>query len=284
MDQNNQSFNLADVAEVLKRRKRLILLFTLLSGLITAAIVFFVMPPYYKSTAVVVAANPVLADKARLYNENVEELYSTFGDEDDLNRLFGIANLDTTYKLIVNKFNLINFYGIEGPNNELNIRKAVEELKDDVELKKNELYQLRISATTRDKSLSASIANSMVELIQEMSQDLWKKNYVNTLQKISASSSEIEQQFKTLADTLRNNAQLLQVKKQALLEQIQQNEKVANQIKVAISNNTPALIVMEKAYPSAKADSPKKLITILAAMFSALAFSIIVVLVFERRQ
>jgi capsular polysaccharide biosynthesis protein len=284
MDQNNQSFNLADVAEVLKRRKRLILLFTLLSGLITAAIVFFVMPPYYKSTAVVVAANPVLADKARLYNENVEELYSTFGDEDDLNRLFGIANLDTTYKLIVNKFNLINFYGIEGPNNELNIRKAVEELKDDVELKKNELYQLRISATTRDKSLSASIANSMVELIQEMSQDLWKKNYVNTLQKISASSSEIEQQFKTLADTLRNNAQLLQVKKQALLEQIQQNEKVANQIKVAISNNTPALIVMEKAYPSAKADSPKKLITILAAMFSALAFSIIAVLVFERRQ
>jgi t-SNARE complex subunit (syntaxin) len=117
-----------------------------------------------------------------------------------------------------------------------------------------------------------------------MSQDLWKKSYVNTLQKISASSSEIEQQFKTLADTLRNNAQLLQVKKQALLEQIQQNEKVANQIKVAISSNTPALIVMEKAYPSAKADSPKKLITILAAMFSALAFSIIVVLVFERRQ
>jgi capsular polysaccharide biosynthesis protein len=284
MDQNNQSFNLADVAEVLKRRKRLILLFTLLSGLITAAIVFFVMPPYYKSTAVVVAANPVLADKARLYNENVEELYSTFGDEDDLNRLFGIANLDTTYKLIVDKFNLINFYGIEGPNHELNIRKAVEELKDDVELKKNELYQLRISATTRDKSLSASIANSMVELIQEMSQDLWKKNYVNTLQKISASSSEIEQQFKTVADTLRNNAQLLQVKKQALLEQIQQNEKVANQIKVAISNNAPALIVMEKAYPSAKADSPKKLLTILAAMLSALAFSIIAVLVFERRQ
>jgi capsular polysaccharide biosynthesis protein len=284
MDQNNQSFNLADVAEVLKRRKRLILLFTLLSGLITAAIVFFVMPPYYKSTAVVVAANPVLADKARLYNENVEELYSTFGDEDDLNRLFGIANLDTTYKLIVDKFNLINFYGIEGPNNELNKRKAVEELKDDVELKKNELYQLRISATTRDKSLSASIANSMVELIQEMSQDLWKKNYVNTLQKISTSSSEIEQQFKTLPDTLRNNAQLLQVKKQALLEQIQQNEKVANQIKVAISSNTPALIVMEKAYPSAKADSPKKLITLLAAMFSALAFSIIAVLVFERRQ
>jgi hypothetical protein len=283
MDQNNISFNLADISEVLKRRRNIILLFTFLSGLIAATIVFFIMPPYYKSTAVVIAANPLLADKARLYNDNVEQLYSTFGGEDDLNRLYGIAGLDTTYKLLVNKFSLVQYYQIEGNNIQLNIRKAVEELRDDVELLKNELYQLKISVTTRDNTLSASIANTFVDVVHEMAQDLWKKNYQNTLQKITAASADLEKQY-NLGDSTGTNAQLNHLKRQGLLEQIQQNERVANQIKVAISNNTPALIVMERAYPSAKPDRPKKLLIILAALLSALAFSITAVLIFERRQ
>jgi capsular polysaccharide biosynthesis protein len=284
MDQNNRSFNLADVAEVLGRRKNFILFFTFLSGLVAAAIVFFVMPPRFKSTAVVVAANPVLADKARLYNDNVEQLYSTFGGEDDLNRLYGIASLGTTYNILVKKFALIKHYEIEGNNIELNTRKAVEELKDDVDLVKDELYQLKISVTTKDKRLSAAIANSLVDIVQEMAQDLWKKSYESTLQTISGASADLEKQYNLSADSTGTNTQLAQVKRQGFLEQIQQNEKIASQLKIAIANNTPALLVMERAYPSAKADKPKKLLVILAALLSALAFSIIAVLVFERRQ
>ncbi|HEX8332988.1 MAG TPA: Wzz/FepE/Etk N-terminal domain-containing protein, partial [Segetibacter sp.] len=281
---NNLSFNLADIAEVLKRRKSFIVYFTLLSGLVAAAIVFFVIPPYYKSTAVVVAANPLLADKAHLYNDNVEQLYSTFGGEDDLNRLYGIAGLETTYKLLVDMFALVKYYGIEGSNAELNTRKAVEELRDDVDLIKNELYQLKISVTTKDKKLSASIANSFVDIVQSKAQDIWKKSYEYTLQKISAASADLEKQYNLLADSTGTNTPLSQLKRQGLLEQIQQNEKISSQLKIAIANNTPALIIMERAYPSAKADNPKKLLIIVATLLSALAFSIIAVLVFERRQ
>jgi capsular polysaccharide biosynthesis protein len=284
MDQSNYSFNLSSIAETLKKRINLIIFFTFLSGLVAAGIVFFIMPPYYKSTAIVVAANPVLADKARLYNDNVEQLYSTFGDEDDLNRLYGIARLDNVYKLLVDKFALIKHYELEGNNVDLNTRKAVEELKDDIDLIKDELYQLKISVTTKDKTLSAAIANSFVDIVQGMAQDVWKKSYEKTLQTMSAASADLEQQYSSLIDSTGTSAQLHQIKRQGLLDQIQQNERIASQLKTAIANNTPALIILERAYPSAKADKPKKLLVILAALLSALAFSIISVLTFERRQ
>ena len=98
MQQNTSPFNLIDIMEVLKRRKSFIGWFVFTSCIVTALLLFFVMPRYYKSTAVIVAANPALADKARLFNENIEGLYSDFGNEEDLDRLYGIAKLDTTYK------------------------------------------------------------------------------------------------------------------------------------------------------------------------------------------
>ena len=177
MQQNTSSFNLIDIMEVLKRRRSFIGWFVFTACIVTALLLFFVIPRYYKSTAVIVAANPALADKARLFNENVEGLYSDFGNEEDLDRLYGIAKLDTTYKLLVDKFNLIQYYNISKNNVELNRQKAIEELKDAIELVKTEFYQLKISATTKDKKLSAALANEMVQIMQRLLQDRWKQNY-----------------------------------------------------------------------------------------------------------
>ena len=285
MQQNTSSFNLIDIMEVLKRRKSFIGWFVFTACIVTAFLLFFVMPRYYKSTAVIVSANPALADKARLFNENVEGLYSDFGSEEDLDRLLGIAKLDTAYKLLVDKFDLVQYYNISKNNVALNRQKAIEELKDAIELIKTEVYQLKISALTKDKNLSAALANEMVQIIQRMLQNQWKQNYKTSLDRLTISSAELEQQYRLMADTISNgNAQLLQVKSQSILQQIQLNEKLANQFKIALSNESQALIVLEKAYPSAKADKPKKLVVMLAALLSSLAFAIIMVLILQRRQ
>jgi len=281
MDPNNQTFNLTDVAEVLKRRRNFIILFVFLASIIAAILVFFIIPKKYRSTAVVVAANPVLADRAHLFNENIEGLYSRFGTEDDINRLLGIANLDTTYKLLVDKFNLVKYYEIKGDDAALNQRKAIAELREDMNLMKTELYQLKVSATTKDKLLSASLANYMVEVMQQMIQDLWRKSHETTLQKLVMSSNNLAQEYNS-ADS--SETEWSQIKRQGILQQLQQNERIINQYKLAAANNTAALMVLEKAYPSAKADQPQKLLIIFGAFISALAFSIIGVLIFESRQ
>jgi capsular polysaccharide biosynthesis protein len=282
MDQN-PTFNLVDVAEVLKRRKGFIIVFSLLAVIVSAAIVFFVLSPSYKSTAVVVAANPLLADKGRLFNDNIEGLYSAFGGEDDLNRIYGIADLDTTYKALINKFNLVKYYQIEGDDVALNQRKAISELRDDVELIKNDLYLLQISATTKDRNLSASIANEIVSIIQNTAQDVLKRSYTEIANKLESSSTELAEQYKSLR-TAPADDELAQIKKKRIFDQITKNYQVEAELRIASTANSPAVIVLDKAYPSAKPDKPKKLLTILASLVSALAFSIIMVLVFERRQ
>jgi len=94
------------------------------------------VPKYYRSFAILVPANPALADKARLFNTNIEGLYSYFGTGDDLDRLFGIASMDTVYKQLVDSFHLVDYYQLTNADKGINRRKAVLELREDLTFQK----------------------------------------------------------------------------------------------------------------------------------------------------
>jgi len=125
-------------------------------SLITALISLFFMPKYYRSTAILVPANPVLADKAHFLNPNIQGLYSYFGNGDDLDRIVGIASMDTVYKQLVDELDLVHYYRLQanepseakqsmpenqspknlGKDPKLLRRKALKYLKEDLHLEK----------------------------------------------------------------------------------------------------------------------------------------------------
>ncbi len=281
-------FNLVDVWNVLQQRWKFITGFTLLS-LILATITLFLVPKYYKSTAVIVAANPALADKARLFNSNIEGLYSNFGSSDDLDRLFGMANLDTTYKLLVKEFGLIKYYKINGDNVALNYRKAVLNLKDDIDLSKTELNQLKIIVHTKDAELSSKVANRMVEIIHEMEKGIWKDSYQNSLNKLTAGVAELEHEVDSINRLMMvsimtpQQSELVMNKRSALIEQVKEYYKSINEFRLAIANDPPALYTIERAYPSAKADKPKKVNVLFTVALASLVFACIIALIRNKK-
>ncbi len=160
------SFNLVQVTDTLQRKWKTILLFVLACAIV-ATITVFVVPQYFRSSATVVSANPALADKGRFFNNNIQALYSYFGSGDDLDRIYGVGDMDTSYKKLVDEFSLVNYYQLSGDSLPLLRRKAVMLLKNDLSFQKTEQNQLKIIAWTKNKQLAADLVNRLVAIIQE---------------------------------------------------------------------------------------------------------------------
>jgi hypothetical protein len=279
-------FNLQKTAHLLQDKWKQLAGFVVIALLVTT-ITLFIVPKYYRSFAILVPANPALADKARLFNTNIEGLYSYFGTGDDLDRLFGIASMDTVYKQLVDSFQLIKYYKLSNSDQGVNRRKAVLELREDLTFQKTDLGQLKVFAWTKDKELSAKIVNRLVEIVQQTEATIWKENYRNSLTKLKSNISSMEAEYKSLATATglsEAEAKLNQSKLQNILDQMNSYQKAANEFQLAIDNNAPALYVLEKAVPAAKSEKPNKWEVLLAAFIASLLFGLMGLLVYHREE
>jgi uncharacterized protein involved in exopolysaccharide biosynthesis len=292
MIENSSSFTLTDVADVIKRRFKTIAGFVAVVIAATTLLVFL-LPQYYSASATGIAANPALADKARLFNPNIEGLYSSFGSSDDLDRLYGIARLDTVYATLVDRFDLITYYKIKGPAPAKARRSAILKLQNDITVEKNELYQLTIIVWNKDPQLAANIANTMVALVEEKVQVIWQAGYTKTLQQFDTAINNLQQAYNNpgiqAAPSNNNmagntNNDLLISERAAIPDQIKEYRRLQNEFRVAQANSTPALIVLEQATIAPKPAKPKKLATILAALLLSSFFGVLAALIYDRKS
>ncbi len=283
----NSSFNLVQATAVLQKQWKTILGFVLACALV-AAVTVFVVPPYFKSTATVVSANPALADKARLFNNNIQNLYSYYGSGDDLDRINAVADMDATYEKLVDEFSLSGYYKLSDDSLPALKRKAVLCLRKDLFCQKTEQAQLKIIAWTKDKQLSANLVNRMVAIIQETEGNVWLKNYHASIEKINASITAKENEYKLLSDSLsklqKSSAALTMGHMQTLSEQINQYRKTADEFSLAAANPPAVLYVMEAGTAAARAEKPDKNGIIIAACMAGFLFSCLLILVNDRKN
>ena len=287
MDMQNTSFNLVTTIALLQKQWKIILLFVI-TTVLAAAIAVSLVPPYFKSSAIIVSANPLLADKARLFNSDIKDLYSYFGNGDDLDRIDGIAGMDTTSAQLVDEFSMISYYRLGSDNVPVLLKKATKLLQKDISIQKTEQGQLKIIAYTKNSQLSANLVNRMVAILQEKEAGVWKKNYQNSLATLGTMIQEKESEYHRLSDSISSataaTRDLMAAKMQTLLEEIKQYHKAADEFKLLIAAPPAVLYVMEAAVPSASADKPDKPAVILAAAIISFVFSCLLVLVNNRNK
>ena len=273
-----------------RRQWKLIIVFVAIS-LAVASILLLLLPKQYEATAVATAGNPLLSDKAYLFNPNIDQLYSNYGNADDLDRLYGIANLDSTYKVIVDFFNLVDYYKSTGANNAIRRRKAVFGLKKDVEIQKNEVNQLTVSVWNKDPALAANIANSIIEVVQQITAAGLKKSNEQSLFLLDSTLAGLVSKYGALVGSGNNatglqagrNVALFDVEKTTLLEQIKQYQKTYSEVALASKNIQPALIVLQTASPWAKAGKPRVLAWLFGVLVASFSFGLLAVLLYDRK-
>ncbi|MBS1580480.1 MAG: hypothetical protein JST94_11840 [Bacteroidetes bacterium] len=284
-----KNFNLTDILTAIKNKWKTITIIVLLA-LITATITLFIVPKKYKAQCVSIVQNPLMADKAKLFNNNIQNLYSILGNGDDLDVVYNLSKLDIVYYQLVDEFNLINYYNVEGKTLDIKRRKALLALQEDLKITKSETNLLKVIAYATDASFAAKLANRATALIQFLQEEVWKKSYELIHDHLIVSIDKMEKQIITISDTLRSTQTtddkklLLLNKRQTLLDEIQKYRKEAIEFQLMIETVPPALFVIDKSSPSTNIVKPDKLLTLITVFFIALFFAVILALIIERKK
>ena len=274
--------SMPDLLSIFANRWKLMLA-VILSSTLIALVITLLVPKKYLGVATALPANSLTADKARIFNQNIQALYSDFGTVDELDKLEGTGRLDTLFIAAAKEFNLDSHYGIN-PSSE-SIYNAVIRLKKDSKISRTGYGELQVKVWDEDKFLCAQLANFLMNKIQELHQHLQNESNVSTLAKIKEAYAIKQREFLLLTDSANaGTSQGGKIKLAAYTDQLQAFEKMIDEYQLAINANTPVLLVVENARPALWADRPRILATVLFAFFGSLVFSFLLALFIESRK
>lgn len=259
---------LDDLFMQISNRKRFMALIILLPTL-TALILSLVLPKTYLSQASILPVNSRLSDKARFSSEEIAELYSAFGNGDDLDRLFAAARSASVLMKMVDSFQLVNHYQLSHKKESAR-EAAVKKLKSSSEIRKTEYGEIQIRVWDTDRQLAADICNAIVEQVDKIHRDLYTTFYARSL---NALESEYAEKLLIANDSAQDKISANPAP--LFAEELSYYRKSIADNRIALQNPPPSLMVLEKAYVSVKPDKPdllmNVLVTFLVSAFTGLA-------------
>jgi hypothetical protein len=271
-----------DLLSVFTKRWKLILAITFLATLI-AFIVMLIIPKKYLAVATALPANSMTADKARIFNQNIQLLYSDFGTVDELDKLEGTGRLDTLFIAATEKFRLDEHYQI--PSSGESVYNAAIKLKKNSKINRTGYGELKIKVWDEDKVLCAQLANFLMNKMQELHQHLQNEGNVSILAKIKEAYALKQKEFLQLSDSANAaTSQVAKVKLTALTDQLGAYEKMIGEYQLAINANARVLLIVENARPALYADRPRIIETVSFAFFGSFVFSFLLALFIESRK
>jgi LPS O-antigen subunit length determinant protein (WzzB/FepE family) len=269
-----------DIFDVITRWWKYIFVVILLTIVVVGAIVFL-KPKKYLAIATALPAPSYASDKAAIFGENIQVLYPNLGIPDDLDKIVGTALLDTVYYSVVDQYHVIAYYKLE--NDGEGRQKAASRLKLNTRVIKSDYGELKVKVWDQDRNQSALFANAIMETLKFMHQEIENANNSEILEKIKNEYAIKKAEYLALSDSLKNDWFLI-MKKEALSKQLVEYEKLSGEYELMTRLKPQALIIVEKARPPLWHDRPRRLQIILAAAILSFIFSILMILMLERRK
>lgn len=274
------SFNLIEIMQLLKSKWRLLLSFTMLSAIL-AAIVVFMMKPQYKSSTTLLAGNPQLSDKARLFNQQIKDLYTNFGSGDDLDRIQAFTEMDIILQQVVLKNELISYFDLSNTDS-FAVFKATKLLRKKLHYTRTEKDQLIISCLSSNKILSAKIVNDITNEAELSLRKMVQENNLQVILQLDSTAIVLKEKYNQLA---KNNLaideasiRLKGAELETIIDQLGQTQKASQEFRIASETMPPFIQVMEKGVPASEIYWPKKPLIIAVSALLGLVFSALVLL------
>lgn len=269
-----------DLLHVFAKRWKLILAIIFLAVVISW-IFTLLSPKKYLAVATALPANSLLADKERIFNKNIQILYSEFGTIDELDKLEGTAKLDTLFIAAAEEFNLDQHYKMT-PSGE-SIYGAALKLKKNSRINRSGYGELKVKVWDGDRNLAAQLANFLLKKMEQMHQHLQNANNISILGKIKEAYSLKEKEYLQLHDSV-SRSPFYQSKTENLSEQLQRYLKLIDEYQLAVNTNTPVLLIVENARPPLWPDKPKTTSTVLFSFFTAFLFAFLLAVFIESKK
>lgn len=268
-----------DLFSIIGKHWKTMLLLTF-AATILALVVCLLSPKQYLGVVTALPANSTLADKARIFNQNIEALYTEFGTPDELDRFEGTSKLDTIYLTAAKDFNLISHYNINSATGDA-LEKAALALRKNTDVKRTGYGELKIKVWDKDNNMAANLANALMQKINDIHRQLQTENNRTVLQKLKEEYGQEQATSNAghaiITDSVNNKT----VTPTSVLQQYQQ---LMAEYELALKTTPNALLVVEKARPSPWADKPATTTVLLLTFLASLLFSFLLMLFVESRR
>ena len=286
-------------------RKRKTIMITCLIAIIVVGILTSIAHKRYSSSAIIF---PV-------YNNNVESVIENpvFGYDVEADRLLQLLESDEVRDSVVEKFDLVSYYGID--NNAVDrMDQLRQKFLQDVDFTRSPYMSIIIKVTTEKPELSADIANYIIELANGVRSRIFKQNELNAFHAIEKeydAKKEVVDTLKKKIEKLRGNSEsdlvalvnlqgfvqtlggsgktpmsteLERILNQYIYEQSRLNEISARyeQAKAECDSPITQVYVVDRARASFKKVSPSYFFNLSVAGICSLFFSISFLLFFEK--
>lgn len=289
-----------DVFSVLFRRWRLILFLTI-TGAAAAYIASLLSPKLYLGQATALPANTALSDKARIFNSNIEGLYSELGSPDDLDRIEGTAQLDTVFLAAAKATNLLRHYGLDSSLID-GLERAALRLRKSSNIARTGYGGLQIKVWDKDPAMVATLANALLQTLNDIHSRLQTENNRAVLQRLQEAYAEKRQQqkgfenqivqFRTETGMITDSVAQSRaadfgdaaLEQDNRLDEAKQYVRLISEYTLALKTSPKALLIVEQARPSPWYDRPKTLRNVLLAAATSLLFSFLLALFIESRN
>lgn len=271
-----------DLLTIISRWWKEILALTL--GVTAVALVILLLQPKeYLSVVTALPASGFASDRARIFNENIEQLYPTIGTPDELDPVVGTGKLDTLYLALAAEHNLAGTYAME----EAAPLKVAHVLKHNSKVEKSEYGELKVKVWDRNPARAAVLANALFDKLQQLHQSLQSQGNALVLQRLQEQYTQLQKGYTGAPDSARLNggaAALAAIRQKNLQEQVAQYEKLISEYSLAVQTNPQALLVVERARPALKADRPRIPQVLALTAFASMVFGLLLAAALQSRK
>jgi uncharacterized protein involved in exopolysaccharide biosynthesis len=235
----------------------------ILAALAVTLAVTLMMPKKYLATATAAPASAFASDRSKLFNENLEILYSALGTPDDLDLVVGTSKLDTVYLAVVDELKLENEFDVSEKGEAARLKIATM-IRKDTRVQKSAYGELKIRVWDKEKERSARIANALLSKLGSIHQFLQNLSNKNTLDALLA---EKQRAVASSEDSFTINF-----------------DKLIAQYNFLVNNKPPVLLTIEAARTPQWPDKPQLFRNLLLALGISFLFSLLLALYLEKRQ
>lgn len=250
------------------------MLLVVVTAVVIAGLIVFLQPPQYLSVATAVPASAYSADRARVFNDHVEGLYSNLGSPEDLDMMLGTARLDTLYLFVADQFSLADHYKFTAGETAPRIR-AAKKLKKNSSIIKGDYGELRVKVWDTDKHLAPQLANALLARIQSIHQDLQSAGNRSTLNSLHDGKARLQLQ----ADSVRD-----EVRKNAILSRITEYERLIGEYQLMVDSKPAVLLVVEQAAVAQQPDRPQRLLILTGTAVLSFFFALLLAVILQKRK
>ena len=198
------AFSLTRLGPVLYRWKYLVGAAVVLAAVISVGVAL-TLPNVYSSTAVFLPAIPASADPDRLLGEADGITRTTLildTRPEDLDRIITIGTSQPVAELLIRKFDLYNHYRAGQPGDPAADNYVLNEFASNLSIEHNERDAIELSFLDQDRELAATIANTLVSVIDSVNQQLTFENRRTVL-------DLYRQRYEALRDSFEQDRQRL---------------------------------------------------------------------------